>query len=211
MSYTFSSTTTDTSGTTVSTVSLDIGPTASPTVIVAVACPGVSGTPTLTVGGAAMTLQVSDGSDECFVFSGVASGSGVQSVVFTATGSAFQQRNYCLWYTTDTITVFGTGSTTAGGQASYTVSVPAGGYLFAIAASTQTTPTLNGSTQTPTANHSIATGGTNFIAADWVIASGNASFTVATSPAGNEVSSAVSFTVAAPPAFVTIGIGGSNW
>lgn len=209
MSYTFSGVATDTSGTTTSTASFGIGAVAGPNVILGLVLPGIAVVPTVTIGGVALSNAVQV-NDESFIFWGPATGlSGTQTVTVVAAGSAFQLRSYCLWYTTDTLTLGNTGSTNGG--TNFTLGVNAGQYLFAIGASTTSPLNFDASTQLPTADHPINTVGSLTTGADWLISATNAAFTVQPGAGGGNFSAAAAFTPSSPPAVTIIGIGSSAW
>src|SRR5258708_5674222 len=131
MSYTFSGVAVDSNAGTTSTVSLDIGPTASPFVIVAVEQQNGHASPTLTVGGVPLNLDFINASSNEAFFSGVATGlSGAQNVALTAAGSNFETRSFSLWYTPTLVALSHTASVASAN--SFTIPVNAGDFLFAI-------------------------------------------------------------------------------
>ncbi len=180
MGYTFSGVASDSSSGNVSSVTLNIGPTPSPFVVVAADIQSGGIAPTsLTVGGVALHLDANDASQLQFIYSGTVTGlSGNQTVTWTVAGSSFFIRAYSLWYTSDNISLSTTGSQDSGLGAALGISVAAGNYMFASAR-------LGGTaifTATVAPNGQRVTGGAvNDSSADWAILANNPSFSITNS------------------------------
>ena len=176
MGYTFSGQTTNTPSGNTATVTLNVGATPSPWVIVAIQCgEGITGG-TLTVGALSATLAVSDTSGDTYLFYVHATGlTGNQSIAFTATGLAFSVVGFALWYDAVETLAIGTTAVDNGTSASLNISVTAGQYMFGLGASAGAVTYT--ATQTPNSN--AITGTSLFgVALDWKISATNASFNV---------------------------------
>lgn len=195
MSYTFAGTATDASSTNTSTASFNIGATPGPYVVVAIEQQNTHANPTVTIGGVSLNQDANDSNSQAVIFSGIATGlSGTQTVAITASGSAFETRDYALWYTSDSIRLSGTAG--AGGSSqSYSIGVLAGNYLFTMGHAPAASGAFNysPSTQTPTGDHYI--GNLHDGAADWVIATGNAAFNIQTNSGANLIGAAATYSV----------------
>ena len=193
----------------ITTVTLSVGPTLSPFVVVAVVAQGgtLAGS-TLKVGSISLNLDVTDSSNTFAIFSGVATGlSGSQTLTFSAPGGAFDTNGFCLWYMPTPISKTNTGSA-GGAVSSFTIPVNNGDFLFAVGGR-GTAFNFNSSTVAPFENTAITGSVSNGLTADWTIAASNASFSV--SAGANFNGAGATYTPSAAPAFITIGIGGSEW
>jgi hypothetical protein len=145
------------------------------------------------VNGVTLTADQNGATDGVSIFSGlVASGSGPQTVTVTWASGSFQIRGFALW------TVTGLSSNLANQKTSFTaasgtISVTAGDLMFAIARGSGSNPSWSTSTQIPAAVNSCygpsPTGG----AADWTMASTNASFSVAPNAAGLQATAVATY------------------
>lgn len=101
MSYTFSGTAVDngSNGSPSHSVTLDVGPTASPFVVIAIhEQNGHQSGATVTVGGVSLTQDFVDGTGQVGFYSGVATRtSGNQTVTFTQARSTYETVGFSLW------------------------------------------------------------------------------------------------------------------
>lgn len=198
MGYTFSGSTTNTPSGNTSTVTLSVGATANPTVIVCVSAGnGVGPGGTLTVGGQSATAGPATSNDECCLFYVTLTGglSGNQSIAFTLSGLGGSVIAFALWYTTDTLTA-GNTSVLNGTNNNTTISVTAGQDLFAFGGTSAGSQPWTGSTQTLNINN-VASSTLFNSALDCVVAA-TGTFTIAS---GNNFVfiAAIAFTAVAPP------------
>lgn len=208
MAYTFSGVASNANagGNSVS-VTLSVGPTAGPFVVVAVhEQNSKTAGGSVTVGGVSLNpADIVDASGTVGIFSGVATGqSGSVTVTFTATASiAFETVGFSLWYTSDNVVKSHTAS---GASGTCTISVNNGDFLFGISEGAGALD-WSGSTVTPTGSRVITGDSANGGSADWMIVAG-ASFTVSSA---RSFIAAATYAAPSTPAFTTIGIGGSEW
>jgi hypothetical protein len=180
MSYTFSGTAVDngTGGFPSHSVTLDVGPTTSPFVVIAIhEQNGHQSGATVTVGDVSLTRDFVDGTGQLGFYSGVATGtSGNQTVTFTQASSSFETVGFSLWYFSASQSLSRSGS----GNAGCTINVAAGDSLFAISEG-GTVADYSESTVTPNGSRVIAGDLNHGASADWAITSSDASFRVSSS------------------------------
>lgn len=200
MSYTFIGVATDASSTTTSTATFNIGATSGPYVVIGIHQQNGHASPTCSIGGVSLNLDVIDGNSQNVIFSGIATGlSGSQTVSLTAAGSAFETRGYSCWTTTDPVSLSHTASSTTG--TSFPIVVKANDFLFVMGHDPGTaTYDYSPSTQAPNANRTIGAGTNNASSADWVISASNNSFSIAVSAATTFIAAAATYAQAAAPA-----------
>lgn len=168
------------------TYSLDLGtPSADRYIVIATDTQNGAAITSLTVGATSLNNDVtSTGSTANAIYSGlVPSGSGPQTISMAVTGGAFLGRSIFVWRLNGlkTNSAKQTASN-ASVTSSVSINVTTGDFLFGNFSNTSTA-TFSGSTQIPNNHYSQVLGS----AADWVIASTNATFTVNPNSSNNGI------------------------
>ena len=176
------------------TGNVDIGTASADRLIVALCA--TSGAPftlaSMIVNGVTLTIdKTQTNSHGVAICSGlVTSGTGSVTVSMTFTGSAFQDK-FCVLYALTGLNSNLVKQVAGASVPSVTIPVVAGDFLFAIGVDAAN-PSFSGSTQSPTTQRQQTGTGSAYheTSADWVIASTNASFSIASSPAANLIAAA---------------------